>query len=106
VKVVDSAELADLQHAINEQRSLLAAESANLDKLEEQARQLRTSEFVRVKADRAELKVLPYAHARVVKALTKGQEVTVLAKSAYWYQVRSEDGKEGWISHAFLEVQP
>jgi len=61
---------------------------------------------VRVKADRAELKSLPYAHARVVEALTKGQEVTVLAKSAYWYQVRSEDGKEGWISHSFLEVQP
>jgi uncharacterized protein YgiM (DUF1202 family) len=104
--VVDSAKLADLQRVIGEQRTLLASESANLDQLEARARQLRTSEFVRVKADRAELKSLPYAHARVVEALTKGQEVTVLAKSAYWYQVRSEDGKEGWISHSFLEVQP
>jgi SH3 domain-containing protein len=106
VEVVDSAKLADLQRVIGEQRTLLASESAKLDQLEAQARQLRTSEFVRVKADRAELKNLPYAHARVVEALAKGQEVTVLSKSTYWYQVRSEDGKEGWISHASLEVQP
>jgi hypothetical protein len=103
---VDTAQNTDLQRAIDEQTSLLVADSANLDKLEAQARQLRTSEFVRVKSDRAELKALPYAHARVVEALTKGQEVTVLAKSSYWYQVRAEDGKEGWISHALLEVQP
>ena len=106
VEVVDSAKLADLQRAISEQKTLLASESANLDHLEAKARQLRTSEFVRVKADRVEMKSLPYAHARVLEALTKGQEVTVLSKSTYWYQVRSEDGKEGWISHAFLEVQP
>ena len=103
---VDAAQNADLQHAIDEQTSLLAGDSATLDKLEAQARHLRTSEFVRIKSDRAELKALPYAHARVVEALTKGQEVTVLAKSSYWYQVRAEDGKEGWISHALLEVQP
>jgi hypothetical protein len=103
---VDSAKLGDLQRVIAEQKSLLATDQANLDKLEAQARQLRASEFVRVKSDRAELKVLPYAHARVVEALKKGQEVTVLAKSTYWYQVRSEDGQEGWISHVLLEVQP
>lgn len=106
VEVVDSAKVGDLQRAIGEQKSELASESANLDKLEGQARQLRSSEFVRVKAERAELKALPYAHARIVEALKKGQEVTVLAKSTYWYQVRSEDGKEGWISHTLLEVQP
>lgn len=105
-EVADLAKTADLQRVMGEQKALLASESANLDKLEAQARQLRTAEFVRVKSDRAELKVLPYAHAKVVEALTRGQEVTVLAKSAYWYQVRSEDGKEGWISSALLEVQP
>jgi Bacterial SH3 domain len=105
-EVVDLAKVGELQRAIGEQKSLLASESANLDKLEAQARQLRASEFVRVKSERAELKALPYGHARVVEALKKGQEVTVLAKSTYWYQVRSEDGKEGWISHTLLEVQP
>lgn len=106
VEVVDSARIGDLRRAIDEQKSLLASESANLDKLEAQARQIRTAEFVRVKSDRAELKASPYAHAHVLEALTRGQEVTVLAKSTYWYQVRAEDGKEGWISHALLEVRP
>jgi hypothetical protein len=106
VIAVDSAESGDLQRAIAEQKSLLAAERANLGTLEAQAKRLRASEFVRVKSDRAELKVLPYAHARALEALKRGQEVTVLAKSAYWYQVRAEDGQEGWISHALLEVQP
>jgi hypothetical protein len=105
-EVVDPAKTGDLQRAIGEQRSLLAADHATLEKLEAQARQLRASEFVRVKADRAELKALPYAHARVVEALKRGQEVTVLAKSAYWYQVRSEDGQEGWLSHSLLELRP
>jgi hypothetical protein len=106
VTEVDSARLGDLQRVIAEQKSQLAADHANLDHLEAQARQLRASEFVRVKSDRAELKVLPYSHARVIEALKKGQEVTVLAKTNYWYQVRSEDGQEGWISHTLLEVQP
>ena len=106
VIAVDSAESGDLQRAIAEQKSLLSAERANLGTLEAQAKQLRASEFVRIKSDRAELKVLPYAHARALEALKRGQEVTVLAKSAYWYKVRAEDGQEGWISHALLEVQP
>jgi len=103
---VDSAQSGDLQRAIAEQKSLLSAERANLGTLEAQAKQLRASEFVRIKSDRAELKALPYAHARALEALKRGQEVTVLAKSTYWYQVRAEDGQEGWISHAFLETQP
>ena len=105
-EVVDSAKIGELQRAIAEQKSLLAADYAALEKLDVQARQLRAAEFVRVKSDRAELKLLPYAHARSIEALKKGQEVTVLTKSTYWYQVRSEDGQEGWISHALLEVQP
>ena len=105
-EIVDQAKLGDLQRAIREQKSLLAADSASLEKLDTQARQLRSAEFVHVKSDRAELKLLPYAHARSLEILKKGQEVTVLSKSTYWYQVRAEDGQEGWISHALLEVQP
>lgn len=103
---VDTAKASELDRAIADQKSQLAADYAGLEKLEGEARQLRSAEFVKVKADRAELKALPYAHARAVEALKRGQEVTVLSKSAYWYQVRSEDGQEGWISHSMLEVQP
>jgi hypothetical protein len=102
---IDSANTGDLQRVIAEQNSLLAGERANLANLEAQARRLRSAEFVRVKSERAELKVLPYAHARTLEALRRGQEVTVLARSRYWYQIRAEDGQEGWIPHALLEAQ-
>lgn len=103
---VDSAKLNDLRRVIAEQKSQMASERTALEHLEAQARQMRSSEYLRVKSERVELKVLPYSHARVVEALKKGQEVTLLGKSTYWYQVRSEDGQEGWIPHTLLEVEP
>ena len=96
----------DIQHAIADQKAQLAAETANLRNVEDQSRQIRTSEFLRIKAERAELKASPYSHARVVEALKQGQQVTILAKSAYWFRVRSEDGQEGWLHHSSVEVQP
>jgi Bacterial SH3 domain len=103
---VDSSATADIRRALAEQESQLAADTTNLRQLEAQARKLRASEFVRISAERAELKASPYSHARVVAALKQGQEVTVLVKSAYWFRVRSEDGQEGWVSHTALEAQP
>jgi len=105
-KEVDSSATTDIRRAIAEQESQLAVDTTNLRQLEEQARKLRASEFVRISAERAELKVSPYSHARVVTALKQGQEVTVLVKSAYWFRVRSEDGQEGWVSHSAVEAQP
>ena len=96
----------DLQRTIADQRAQLASETAALQQLEAQSRQARTSEFVRVSVERAELKTSPYAHARSIEALKQGQEVTVLAKSTYWYRVRAEDGQEGWLSHAAVESHP
>ena len=96
----------DIQRAIADQKAQLATETANLQNLEDQSRQIRTSEFVRVRAERAELKASPYSHARVIEALKQGQELTILAKSAYWLRVRSEDGQEGWLHHSAVEAQP
>jgi hypothetical protein len=100
------ADASDLPRVIAEQQAQLENESANLRQLETEARKLRASEFMRVEAERAELKALPYSHAHVVAALTRGQEVTVLDKSEYWCRVRSEDGQEGWIAKTALEVRP
>jgi hypothetical protein len=106
VEVNASGKTGDIEHAIAEQKMQLAGESANLQKLEDQSRQIRASEFMRIKAERAELKASPYSHAHVLEALKQGQEVTVLAKSTYWYRVRAEDGQEGWVSHSSLETHP
>lgn len=105
-KEVGSSATADIRRAIAEQESQLAADTTNLRQLEAQARKLRASEFVRITAERAELKASPYSHARVVAALRQGQEVTVLVKTAYWFRVQSEGGQEGWVSHSALEAQP
>jgi len=102
----DAGATGDLRRAISDQKSQLAADTAKLAQLESQVRQMRASEFVRIRAERAELKASPYAHARVVEVLKHGQEVTVLARSTYWYRIRSEDGQEGWVSHAAVETQP
>ena len=96
----------DIQRAIADQKNQLAAESTNLQKLEDQTRQIRTAEFVRVRAERAEMKASPYSHARVIEALKQGQELTILSKSMYWLRVRSEDGQEGWLHHSAVEAQP
>ena len=79
---------------------------AFVDRINQKAEKGITAEFVRISVERAELKTLPYAHARSVEALKQGQEVTVLAKTTYWYRVRAEDGQEGWISHASVESHP
>lgn len=101
-----SSGASDIQRAIADQKAQLATETANLQKLEDQSRQIRTSEFVRVRSERAELKASPYSHARVIEALKQGEQVTVLARSTYWFRVRSEDGQEGWLHHSAVEAQP
>jgi len=106
VEQVDSAKTGDLQHVIADQRAALEAANANLSQLQAQAEQLKASATVLIAAARAELKTLPYAHAATVEALEKGQEVTILTKSAYWWRVRSSDGREGWLYHSDLEGQP
>ena len=102
----DDPQTRDLERVIAEQRTQLQAEQAQFEQLEAQARQLRTAEYVRVSAERAELRALPYMHARVVEALKQGQEVTVLARSHAWDEVRAEDGQQGWVAHTLLEARP
>jgi hypothetical protein len=102
----DSNAAADIWRAISDQRSRLAADTAKLKQFEAQAHKLRAAEFVRIRAERVELRASPYSHARVIEALKLGQEVTVLAKSAYWCRVRAEDGQEGWAQYSALELQP
>lgn len=102
----DSSATSDIRRAISDQKFQLAADAAKLKELEAQAQKIRAAEFVRVRAERVELRVSPYSHARVVEALKQGQEVTVLAKSAYWCRVLSDDGQEGWAPYSALEIQP
>src|SRR6267143_428088 len=99
----DSSAAADIWRAISGHKSQLAADTAKLKQLEAQAHKIQAAEFVRIRAERVELRASPYSHARIVESLKQGQEVTVLAKSAYWCRVRAEDGQEGWAPYSALE---
>jgi hypothetical protein len=105
-EVIDPSKTGDLGQTIAMQEAGLNAESATLRQLQAQAEQLRQGPSGRISALRAELKFLPYAHAPTVAALNKDERVTILARSAYWYRVRSADGQEGWLHHQVLETQP
>jgi hypothetical protein len=106
IEVVDSSITGNLQHVIAAQEAKLDAESETLRQLQARAAQLRQGPAVRISVLRAELKAFPYAHSPAVAALAKDEQVTILAKSAYWYRIRSADGQEGWIHHRMLESGP
>jgi len=43
---------------------------------------------------------------RIIGSLTTGDVATILARGDGWTQVRTEDGKEGWVSEGFLQASP
>jgi len=43
---------------------------------------------------------------RIIGSLTTGDVVTILERGDGWTKVRTEDGKEGWISAGFLQASP
>jgi hypothetical protein len=103
---VEPSKTGDLQQAITDQRAALDAANAALSQLEVRAQQLRTTTMARIGVDRAEMKAFPYVHAQAVQVLGRGDDVTILVKSPYWFRVRSADGQEGWLHHSDLESQP
>jgi hypothetical protein len=106
VEQVDASRSGDLQQAITDQRAALDAANAALSQLEARAQQLRTIAMARIGVERAEMKAFPYVHAQAAQVLGRGDEVTILVKSPYWYRVRSAEGQEGWLHHSDLEGQP
>jgi SH3-like domain-containing protein len=94
---------AGLQYDLKQEESMLADEQASEKKLEKQLKQLEFDTEGRIKADGIPLKTNPYNHAATILPLKKGQVVTVLSTSKFWYRVRTESGEEGWMYYLFLE---
>ena len=101
-----SGDATDLQKVLVEQQAKLHADSQRLADLEHKLSDLQVGRKLRVSAERGELKSNPYSHSTVVSAVLRGQTLLVLAQSSHWYQVRSDDGHQGWITHSQVEEQP
>ena len=43
---------------------------------------------------------------RIIGSLTTGDVATILSRGDGWTKVRTEQGKEGWVSAGFLQASP
>lgn len=92
-----------LENALEEEKAQLAAVNSSVDQLQERAKQLRFDTLGRIKFPSSPMKAAAYTESATLRVLDRGEEVTVLTTSRYWYRVRSADGHEGWIYYMFLE---
>jgi|GEM_PF-531382 hypothetical protein len=81
------------------QESSVAAKPASPVQAEEKVSTLRVS------TEHAELKVGPQRAARTLISLNRGDSLTLLLATPYWYQVETQKGEQGWVYHLLLEVQ-
>ncbi len=70
------------------------------------ARERPATSVLLVGVQRANLRQSPDVKARILAVLTKGTKLTVLEKSAQWYRVRLDDGKEGWVAESVTSAKP
>jgi hypothetical protein len=100
------AEASDLQKVLVEQQAKLNSDSQRLTDLEHRLADLQVGRKLRVITERGELKSNPYSHSTVITAVPQGASLLVIAQSEHWYEVRANDGKEGWIHHSQVGAQP
>ncbi|HTV59167.1 MAG TPA: SH3 domain-containing protein [Verrucomicrobiae bacterium] len=93
---------AGLRYDLAQEQAMLTDAQAAEDKLQKQLKQLEFDTQGRIKADGIPLKTDPYDHSSTILRLKKGQVVTVLSTSKFWYRVRTDTGEEGWIYYLFL----
>ena len=60
-----------------------------------------------IKIDGVNFRVKPTSSAKLIRALSKGEKVTVLAKEGQWYKVKDKKNKTGWITAStdYVELQ-
>jgi uncharacterized protein YgiM (DUF1202 family) len=59
-----------------------------------------------ISVPRANFREGPDVKAKILSVLTRGTKLTVLEKSAQWYRVRLDDGKEGWVAESVTSAKP
>jgi hypothetical protein len=97
------ADTVGLQNTLEQEEDRLSEVKAAESKLEDRVKKLQFDTMGRVKSAAVPLKALAYDHSTTILTLKKGDNVTVLVTTKYWYRIRTEKGDEGWIYYAFLE---
>jgi hypothetical protein len=97
------ADTAGLQNTLQLEQERLAEAKAAEAKFQDRVKKLEFDTMGRVKSAGVPLKASAYDHSSTILKLQKGESVTVLTTTKYWYRIRTEKGDEGWIYYAFLE---
>lgn len=97
------ADTVGLQNTLQQEQERLAESKAAEAKLQDRVKKLEFDTMGRVKSAGVPLKASAYDHSSTILTLQKGENVTVLTTTKYWYRIRTEKGDEGWIYYAFLE---
>lgn len=96
------ADTSGLQNTLADLQTRLADANAAEQELEKQVHKLKFNTEGQVRTEGVPLKALPYNQSSTILTLQKGDDVTVLTTSKYWYRIRTPKGEEGWIYYEFL----
>jgi curli biogenesis system outer membrane secretion channel CsgG len=86
--------------------SAIGATAAPASPAKAQALPAETPPFVFVKISSANVREGPGSSFKVLTTVNKGAKLPVLERKRSWYRVKLEDGKEGWIAHSVVSLQP
>jgi SH3-like domain-containing protein len=96
------ADSTGLQNTLAYLQTQLADKKAAAEESEKQLQKLRFNTQGQIRTEGVPLKKFPYGHSSTILMLEKGEDVTVLVTSKYWYRIRTPKGEEGWIYYEFL----
>jgi hypothetical protein len=94
---------AGLREGLMQEQARLEEAKAAVGALEKHVKQLQFDTQGRIKSSGVPLKASPYDHSATIALLDKGEQITVITTTKYWYRLRRESGQEGWIYYVFLE---
>jgi hypothetical protein len=92
-----------LQADLDGENAKLNTVTAREQELRKQLEGRQSVEAARIRTTSATLKAEPYNQSKIVQALSQGEMVTVLLRTASWYRVQTTDGTQGWIYRLMLE---
>jgi Bacterial SH3 domain len=99
----EQAKLESLRLQLDRENAELSAAFDKEHQLEKQAQELQVGS-ARIRTARADLKAEPHNEAEILLSLPQGATIRIQFQVRSWCQVRTEDGKQGWVYCPMLEI--